>query len=114
MSMHRKTRNDRVCTADENQYPVARPFRGYYDLAVKRRPNAQFWFGVFSEPVLQDLEGMELVVGDVIELTDSSIRFGRIALITRRQPTLFVERVSHMGEIVDDWQMRRAVMGPVR
>ena len=57
---------------------------------------------------------MELVVGDVIELTDSSIRFGRIALITRRQPTLFVERVSHMGEIVDDWQMRRAVMGPVR
>ena len=41
-------------------------FRGYYNFALDRRTDAhEFWIGVYSEPALLDLEGIELVIGDI-------------------------------------------------
>ena len=60
-SLHRK-----VFTAETNRDPMARFYRGYYNFAADRRPDAhEFWIGVYSEPALLDLEGIELVLGDI-------------------------------------------------
>ena len=52
--------------AETKRDPTARFYRGYYNLAAERRSDAyEFWIGVYSEPALLDLEGMELVIGDI-------------------------------------------------
>ena len=51
----------------ESSDPVmVRFYQGYYNLAVERRPDApELWVGVYSKPALLDLEGMELVIGNI-------------------------------------------------
>ena len=42
-ALHRK-----VCTAKRKRDPIARLYRDYYNLAVKRRPDThEFWIGVY-------------------------------------------------------------------
>ena len=64
-SLHRK-----VCTAEISGDLMAIFCRGYYNMAVERPPNAhELWIaetgGVYLEPALLDLEGMELVIVDI-------------------------------------------------
>ena len=45
---------------------MARFYRGYYNFAVDRRPDAhEFWTGMYSEQALLDMEGIELVIKDI-------------------------------------------------
>ena len=94
-SLHRK-----VCTAETKRDPMARFYRGYYNLAVDRRPDAhEFWTGVYSEQALLDMEGIELVIGDIpTDRQFNSLRrhCGHYAQAAK---ALFVERVRRMGEI---------------
>ena len=94
-SLHRK-----VCTAETKRDPMARFYRGYYNLAVDRRPDAhEFWTGVYSEQALSHLEGIELVIGDIpTDRQFNSLRWhcGHYAQAAK---ALFVERARRMGEI---------------
>ena len=64
---------------------MARLYRGYYNLAVKRRPDThEFWIGVYSEPALVDLERIELVIYDIP--TNRHSWLGRAGHVTT-QPT---------------------------
>ena len=93
-SLHRN-----VCTAETKRDPMARFYRGY-NLAVDRRPDGhEFWTGVYSEQALSDLEGIELVIGDIpTDRQFNSLRryCGHYAQAAK---ALFVERARRMGEI---------------
>ena len=94
-SLHRK-----VCTAETKRDPMARFYRGYYNFAVDRRPDAhEFWTGVYSEQALVDMEGIELVIGDIpTDRQFNSLRrhCGHYAQAAK---AMFVERARRMGEI---------------
>ena len=100
-SLHRK-----VCTSETKRDPMARFYRGYYNFAVDRRPDAhEFWTGVYSEPALLDLEGIELVIGDIpTDRQFNSLRrhcghYAQAARPGHYAQAMFVERASRMGEI---------------
>ena len=97
-SLYRK-----VCTAETQRDPMAIFFRGYYNtmMAVERRPDAhEFWIGVFSEPALLDLEGMELVIVDIpTDRQFNALRFcGKYAQAAK---AMFMEGAIRMGEAAE-------------
>ena len=90
----------KVCTTETKRDRMARFYRGYFNFAVDRRPDAhEFWIGVYSELALLDLEGIELVIGDIpTDRQFNSLRrhCGHYAQAAK---AIFVERARRMGEI---------------
>ena len=94
-ALHRK-----VCTSETKRVPMARFYRGYYNFVDRRRrPDAhEFWIGVYSEPALLDLEGIELVIG----YTPTDHQFNALRRYcgnyAQAAKAMFVQRASRMGE----------------
>lgn len=68
-------------------------------MALERRPDAnEFLIGVYSEPKLLDLKGMELVIGDIpMGRQFNALRY--CGNYTQAAKVMFLERASRMGEI---------------
>ena len=82
----------------ESSDPVmVRFYRGYYNLAVERRP--EFWVGVYSKPALLDLEGMELVIGNIPKDFQFNPLRRYCGNYAQAAKAMFEERATRIGEI---------------
>ena len=94
--------------------PMATFYRpGYYNFAVDRRPDAhEFWIGVYSEPALLGLEGIELVIGDIPTDRQSNGHRRYCNNYAQAAKAMFVERERVAWG--SSRQQRRARTGPRR